>query len=108
MSSLTYYRADYLAPFNARGDGYQDPGSSSARPGAAIGAYSWLDIALGTDSGESIRIPADLNGVYGNRPSHGMVPLDFTMPLSSDMDTAGNVFSNFPKEYGYLRFMQAY
>jgi Asp-tRNA(Asn)/Glu-tRNA(Gln) amidotransferase A subunit family amidase len=71
MSSLTYYRVDYLAPFNARGDGYQDPGSSSAGPGAAIDAYSWLDIALGTDSGGSIRIPADLNGVYGNRPSHG-------------------------------------
>jgi hypothetical protein len=50
MGFLTYYRVDYLAPFNARGDGYQDPGSSSAGPGAAIGTYPWLDLALGTDT----------------------------------------------------------
>jgi Asp-tRNA(Asn)/Glu-tRNA(Gln) amidotransferase A subunit family amidase len=93
MSSLTCSRVDYVAPFNSRGDGYQDPGSSSAGPGAAIGAYPWLDIALGTDTGGSIRIPADVNGIYGNRPSYGMVAMDYTMPLSPDMDTAGKILS---------------
>ena len=30
---------DYHSPFNARGDGYSDPSSSSSGPGAGIGAY---------------------------------------------------------------------
>lgn len=30
---------DYLAPFNPRGDGYEDPSSSSAGPAVGIGAY---------------------------------------------------------------------
>jgi Asp-tRNA(Asn)/Glu-tRNA(Gln) amidotransferase A subunit family amidase len=41
---------DYQAPFNPRGDGYQDPGCSSAGSATATSAYEWVDIALGTDS----------------------------------------------------------
>lgn len=68
-----------------RGDGYQDPSSSSAGPGAGIGqsgfplcsnradnhqaSYPWLDIAIGSDTGGSIRSPSQKNGVFGNRPS---------------------------------------
>ncbi|KAK8149027.1 hypothetical protein G3M48_008390 [Beauveria asiatica] len=74
---------DYHAPFNPRGDGYLDPSSSSAA------SYSWLDIALGSDTGGSVRSPSQLQGIYGNRPSHGLVSLDHTMPLSPEFDTAG-------------------
>ena len=35
---------DYKAPFNARGDGYQEVGSSSSGPGGGVGSYKWLDI----------------------------------------------------------------
>ncbi|KAJ6785670.1 hypothetical protein PWT90_00963 [Aphanocladium album] len=80
---------DYHAPFNPRGDGYQDPSSSSAGPAAGEASYSWLDIALGSDTGGSIRSPSQLQGIYGNRPSHGLVPLDNTMPLCPHYDTAG-------------------
>lgn len=80
---------DYHSPFNARGDGYQDPSSSSSGPGAGIGAYSWLDLALGSDTGGSVRNPAQVNGAFGNRPTHGIVSLDNVMPLSPDLDTAG-------------------
>jgi hypothetical protein len=80
---------DYHSPFNARGDGYQDPSSSSSGPGAGIGSYSWLDIGLGSDTGGSIRNPSQVNGCFGNRPSHGLVPLDGVMPLSPVLDTAG-------------------
>jgi hypothetical protein len=80
---------DYHCPFNPRGDGYQDPSSSSSGPGAGIGAYGWLDIALGSDTGGSIRGPSGANGCFGNRPSHGLVPLDGVMPLSPNLDTAG-------------------
>lgn len=80
---------DYHSPYNVRGDGYQDPSSSSSGPGAGIGAYEWLDIGLGSDTGGSIRGPSGVNGCFGNRPSHGLVSLDHVMPLSPVMDTAG-------------------
>lgn len=80
---------DYHSPYNPRGDGYQDPSSSSSGPGAGVGAYPFLDIALGSDTGGSIRGPSQVNGCFGNRPSHGLVALDSVMPLSPDMDTAG-------------------
>jgi Asp-tRNA(Asn)/Glu-tRNA(Gln) amidotransferase A subunit family amidase len=53
-----------------------DPSSSSSGPGAGIGAYSWIDLALGSDTGGSIRNPAQVNGAFGNRPTHGLVTLD--------------------------------
>jgi len=87
--SATADWVDQLAPFNIRGDGYQDPASSSSGPGAALGAYGWMDIALGSDTGGSVRGPAWVNGLFGNRPSWGLVSLDNVMPLSPAMDTAG-------------------
>lgn len=41
---------DYQAPWNPRADGYQSPAGSSSGSGAAIAAYEWLDIAIGSDS----------------------------------------------------------
>jgi Asp-tRNA(Asn)/Glu-tRNA(Gln) amidotransferase A subunit family amidase len=80
---------DYHSPFNPRGDGYQDPSSSSSGAGASIASYEWLDVALGSDTGGSIRGPAGVQGLFGNRPSHGLVPLDHVMPLSTALDTPG-------------------
>jgi len=80
---------DYHSPFNPRGDGYQDPSSSSSGAAASIASYEWLDAAVGTDTGGSIRSPAGVNGVFGNRASHGLVSLDHAMPLSEPLDTAG-------------------
>jgi hypothetical protein len=80
---------DYHSPFSPRGDGYQDPSSSSSGAGASLGSYDWLDIAVGSDTGGSIRGPAGVNGVFGNRPSHDLVSLDHVMPLSTALDTAG-------------------
>jgi len=80
---------DYHCPFNARGDGYQDPSSSSSGAGAAVGSYEWFDIALGSDTGGSIRGPSAVNGCFGNRPTHNLVTLQGVMSLSPDLDTAG-------------------
>lgn len=80
---------DYHSPFNPRGDGYQDPSSSSSGAGASIASYDWLDIAVGSDTGGSIRGPSQVQGLFGNRPSHALVPLDHVMPLSTNLDTAG-------------------
>ncbi|KAI4289394.1 MAG: hypothetical protein L6R35_001345 [Caloplaca aegaea] len=80
---------DYHSPFNPRGDGYQDPSSSSSGPGAAAGSYPWLDLTLGSDTGGSIRGPSQVQGLFGNRPTHGLVELTGTMPLAPELDTAG-------------------
>lgn len=80
---------DYHSPFNPRGDGYQDPSSSSSGPGSGAGSYPWLDLTVGSDTGGSIRGPSQVQGLYGNRPSHGYVELTNTMPLAPQLDTAG-------------------
>ncbi len=80
---------DYHSPFNPRGDGYQDPSSSSSGPGAGEGSYPWLDLSLGSDTGGSVRGPSQVQGLFGNRPSHGLVPLTGVMPLAPELDTAG-------------------
>ncbi|KAI1092929.1 glutamyl-tRNA amidotransferase [Rostrohypoxylon terebratum] len=80
---------DFHAPFNPRGDGYQDASSSSAGAGSSEASYQWLDLAVGSDTGGSIRGPAGVQGLFGNRPTHGLVSLDNVMPLSPTLDTAG-------------------
>lgn len=80
---------DYHEAFNPRGDGYQDTSSSSSGGGSGAASYAWLDVALGSDTGGSVRGPAQVQGLYGNRPSHGLVSLDHTMPLSPVLDTPG-------------------
>ncbi|POS74304.1 hypothetical protein DHEL01_v207297 [Diaporthe helianthi] len=80
---------DLHAPFNPRGDGYQDPSGSSTGPGAGIGAYEWLDLSMGSDTGGSMRGPAGAQGIFGNRPSTGAISLDHVIPLSPVADTAG-------------------
>ena len=80
---------DYHAPFNPRGDGYQDPSSSSSGPGAGAAAYPWLDLTLGSDTGGSVRGPSQVQGLFGNRPTHGLVDLTGVMPLAPELDTAG-------------------
>lgn len=42
---------DQLAPFNPRGDGYQNPQGSSSGSAAGVAAYEWLDFGTGSDTG---------------------------------------------------------
>jgi aspartyl-tRNA(Asn)/glutamyl-tRNA(Gln) amidotransferase subunit A len=64
------------------------PGGSSGGSGAAIAA-GYCDLALGTDTGASVRIPASLNGVVGLRPSVGTISLNGVLPASPTQDTVG-------------------
>ncbi|KAF5120173.1 Glutamyl-tRNA(Gln) amidotransferase subunit A [Metarhizium anisopliae] len=80
---------DYLLPFNPRGDGYNLPSDSSGGSGASVASYDWLDASVGSDTGGSVRGPAQQNGVHGNRPTHGAVDLSGAIPLSPAMDTVG-------------------
>ncbi|GKT52685.1 amidase [Colletotrichum tofieldiae] len=60
--------------------GYSTGGSTSG--GAALVGSGKIDIALGTDQGGSIRVPASFCGCVGLKPTHGLVP--FTGITSGD------------------------
>jgi Asp-tRNA(Asn)/Glu-tRNA(Gln) amidotransferase A subunit family amidase len=64
------------------------PGGSSGGSAAALAA-GMCEVALGTDSGGSIRIPAACCGVVGFKPTHGLVPTDDVFPLAPTFDHAG-------------------
>ena len=57
-------------------------GGSSGGEGAAMGA-GIAPFGVGSDVGGSIRIPAYCGGVFGHKPSPGLVPLDGTWPESA-------------------------
>jgi len=62
-------------------------GSSS---GSAVAVAAGLaDIGLGTDTGGSIRVPASFCGLYGLRPTHGVLDSDGLIGLAPSFDTPG-------------------
>lgn len=64
------------------------PGGSSGGSGVAVAAGLCV-AALGTDTLGSIRIPAAYNGVYGLKPTHGLVPADGLVALAARLDAVG-------------------
>ncbi|HTZ05642.1 MAG TPA: amidase [Gaiellaceae bacterium] len=68
-------------------------GGSSGGSGAAIAAGD-VELALGTDSGGSIRIPAAWCGVVGFKPTYGLVPSDGCFPLAASYDHVGPMASS--------------
>jgi Asp-tRNA(Asn)/Glu-tRNA(Gln) amidotransferase A subunit family amidase len=63
-------------------------GGSSAGSAAAVAA-GLVPLAIGTDTGGSVRIPAALCGVSGIRPSPGRIPDAGVFPLSWSLDSVG-------------------
>lgn len=64
------------------------PGGSSSGSAVAVGA-KLVDLSLGTDTGGSVRVPASFCGIYGFRPSHGIVSVDGVTPMAQSFDTVG-------------------
>jgi Asp-tRNA(Asn)/Glu-tRNA(Gln) amidotransferase A subunit family amidase len=58
---------------------------------AALVAAGVCDLALGTDTGGSIRIPAAYCGVVGLKPSYGALPVAGVFPLSPSLDHVGTL-----------------
>ncbi|RPH83754.1 MAG: amidase [Candidatus Rokuibacteriota bacterium] len=72
---------------NPRKMGYSAGGSSSGS--AAVVVAGDVDMAIGGDQGGSIRIPAAYCGVYGMKPTHGLVPYTGVFPIENTLDHTG-------------------
>ncbi|HEY3879235.1 MAG TPA: amidase [Trebonia sp.] len=74
-------------PANPR-DPRRLPGGSSSGSAVAV-ATGQADVALGTDTGGSVRIPAACCGVAGLKTTHGRIPVKGVYPLAPSLDTVG-------------------
>ena len=67
--------------------GYSAGGSSSGS--GVLVALGEADMAIGGDQGGSIRMPASFCGIYGMKPTHGLVPYTGIMPIEIYVDHTG-------------------
>lgn len=85
--SMNGNNAHFGAPINGAAADRISGGSSS---GSASAVSSGLcDFALGTDTGGSVRAPANHCGLYSLRPTHGRVSLRGALDLAPSLDTCG-------------------
>ncbi len=85
--SLSGENAHYGTPTNPNAPDRIAGGSSSGSSAAVAGGY--VDFALGTDCGGSVRLPASYCGILGMRPTHGRVSAEGVLPLAPAFDTVG-------------------
>src|SRR5437879_11572755 len=67
---------------------HRTPGGSSSGSGVAVAA-GLAPVAIGTDTGGSVRIPAAWNGIVGLKVTAGRISTYGVLPLSSTLDTPG-------------------
>lgn len=77
--SLNFVTGRTLNPYDQR----RTPGGSSGGEGALLGAGASL-IGIGSDLAGSIRLPSLNNGIFGHKPTSGLIPLDGHMPHVDD------------------------
>lgn len=76
------------SPYGAVACAY-DPdriGGGSSSGSAVAVALGIVDLALGTDTAGSGRVPAAFNGVFGLKPTRGLVPTDGVVPACASLD----------------------
>ncbi|WP_305984021.1 amidase family protein [Roseibium sp. MMSF_3544] len=77
----------YGTPVNPAYPGCAPGGSTSG--GAVSVALGLCDIAIGSDTGGSLRIPAAFTGITGFKPTQASIPMDGGRPLSDSLDSFG-------------------
>jgi aspartyl-tRNA(Asn)/glutamyl-tRNA(Gln) amidotransferase subunit A len=91
MTELAYEPSGYNAVHGRVGNPWDlnfISGGSSSGSAAAVASGSVV-VALGSDTGGSLRIPAHCCGVTAWKPSHDAVPALGAMPLAPTLDTIG-------------------
>ncbi|TCL74847.1 amidase [Rhizobium sp. BK251] len=79
----------YGTPKNPRStDVARIPGGSSSGAGVAVAA-GLVPVAMGTDTGGSVRIPAALNGIVGYKATRGRYSMSGVFPLAGSLDSLG-------------------
>ncbi|TQS72257.1 amidase [Rhodobacteraceae bacterium] len=77
-----------LGPVRNPHDETRSAGGSSSGCSALV-ASGLVDVAIGTDQGGSVRIPAAYAGFVGMKATHGLVPYTGVMPVEMTLDHAG-------------------
>lgn len=77
----------YGTPVNPLGKNLV-PGGSSSGSAVAV-ALDRADVAFGSDTGGSIRIPAACCGISGLKTTHGRIPVEGVWPLAPSLDSIG-------------------
>ncbi|HKQ01472.1 MAG TPA: amidase [Actinomycetes bacterium] len=90
LHTFEFARGDdsFLGPTRNPWDLERTAGASSTGAGAVLAARQ-LPLALATDTGGSIRVPATFCGVTGLKPTFGLVPRTGVMPQSWTLDHVG-------------------
>ncbi|HEY2716933.1 MAG TPA: amidase [Solirubrobacterales bacterium] len=78
----------YHGPARNPWDLGRTPGGSSGGSACAVAA-AMVPLALGTDTGGSVRIPAALTGIYGLRPTRRLLGARGVVPVAPSLDTVG-------------------
>jgi amidase len=85
--SLNGKNAHFGTPVNG-GAPDRVPGGSSSGSASAV-SNRLCDVALGSDTGGSVRAPASHCGLFGIRPTHGRISLEHVLDLAPSFDTCG-------------------
>ncbi|MBA2946405.1 allophanate hydrolase [Streptomyces himalayensis] len=102
-TGLVGTRSPYGAVRNAH-DPARVSGGSSAGSAVAV-ALGIVDVALGTDTAGSGRVPAAFNGIVGLKPTRGLVPTDGVVPACASLDCVTVFARTLPEAEQALSYM---
>ncbi|MFF1398885.1 allophanate hydrolase [Streptomyces sp. NPDC058287] len=104
-TGLVGTRSPYGAVRNALSAEHVSGGSSS---GSAVAvALGIADIALGTDTAGSGRVPAAFNGIVGLKPTFGLIPTEGVVPACASLDCVTVFARTLPEAERALSLMTA-